>query len=183
MTTRCVLLALTVTLGVGNARAGGSDIRNNPAVAENIALLEKWIEAQMEYANIPGLAIAVVRDQELVWSREFGHSNLERKIPATPQTVFRIASITKTFTSTAIMILRDRGKLRLDDSVSHYLPWFTYPNRFPGCPPVTIWHLLTHTSGLARESPFPYWTDYGEFPKIGRASCRKECRSRWSPYH
>ena len=158
------VLAVILVLGSSDAYAGGSALRDDPAVAENITLLENWIQAQMEFDNIPGLAIAVVHDQELVWSRGFGRANLERSTAVTPQTVFRIASITKTFTSTAVMILRERGKLRLDDPVSQYLPWFSYVNRFPEGPAITIWHLLTHTSGLPTEAPFPYWMDYDKFP-------------------
>jgi D-alanyl-D-alanine carboxypeptidase len=104
-----------------------------------------------------------VHDQEIVWSHGFGVADLMTKAPMTPGTIFRIASITKTFTATAIMILRDRGKLRLDDPVSVHLPWFTYKNRHADGPVVTIRHMLTHTSGLPREAAFPYWTDHN-FP-------------------
>lgn len=143
--------------------SGGETLLKNPEVASNIVLLEKWIVSQMESRDLPGLAIAVVHDQDLVWSRGFGYADLESKTPMTPKSIFRMASITKTFTSTAIMILRDRGKLDLDDPVAKFLPWFSYENRFPDGPPVTIRHLLTHTSGLPRESAFPYWTDH-QFP-------------------
>lgn len=138
-------------------------LRDHPDLAPKIALLEQWIETQRVYRGLPGLAIAVVHDQELVWSHGFGVADLQTKAPVTPGTIFRIASITKTFTATAIMQLRDRGKLRLDDPVVQYLPWFTYKNRHADGPVVTIRHLLTHTSGLPREAAFPYWTDH-KFP-------------------
>ncbi len=138
-------------------------VRDNPEFAAQRVLLEKWIQAEMEFRNQPGLAIAVVYDQEPVWSRGFVFADVEKNIPMTPQSIFRIASITKTFTSTAILQLRDRGKLQLDDPVGKHLPWFTYKNRFPEGPAVTIRQLLTHTSGLPRESAMPYWTDY-KFP-------------------
>ena len=67
------------------------------------------------------------------------------------------------FTTTAILQLRDAGKLQLDDSISRHLAWFAVQNPYPDSPSITIRHLLTHTSGLPRESPFPYWTD-AEFP-------------------
>ncbi|HEX9615690.1 MAG TPA: serine hydrolase domain-containing protein, partial [Bacteroidota bacterium] len=76
---------------------------------------------------------------------------------------YRIASITKTFTATAVMQLRDQGRLQLDDQIEKHLSWFRMKNRFPNDPTVTIWHLLTHTSGLPREAAFPYWTEY-KFP-------------------
>lgn len=146
------------------APGGDLALRNNREVAGQIDLLERWIQAKMEYDQIPGLAIAVVHDSGLVWSRGFGYANLERRTPVTPKSVFRIASNTKTFTATAIMILRDEGKLSLDDPVVKQLPWFTYRNRFAEAAAVTIRQLLTHTSGLPREAAFPYWTDYKAFP-------------------
>lgn len=158
---RLLIVSLLCVLCIPHARAG--ELRQHPDLAPKIALLEQWIETQRTYRGIPGLAIAVVHDQELVWSRGFGVADLTTKVPVTPSTIFRIASITKTFTATAIMILRDRGKLRLDDPVSLHLPWFTYKNRHADGPPVTIRQLLTHTSGLPREAAFPYWTDHN-FP-------------------
>src|SRR5262249_7668837 len=102
-------------------------------------------------------------DQEMIWSRGFGHASLERGEPATPDTLYRIASITKLFTSTAIMQLRDGGKLRLDDPLTQHVPWFKIGQAFPEAPPITIQHLLTHTAGLPREAGSAYWTD-NNFP-------------------
>ena len=142
---------------------GMAELRASTPVKEAAGLFESWAEAQIAYRELPGMAIAVMYRGELLYSRGFGFANLESRMPMTPQTPFRIASITKTFTSTAVMQLRDRGKLRLDDPVSKHLSWFSYRNNFPGAEPVTIWDLLTHTSGLPRESAFPYWTD-NQFP-------------------
>ncbi len=128
-----------------------------------IDMLTAWIEAQMAYRGQPGLSIAVVNDQKLIWSRGFGYADVERKIEATPKTRYRIASITKLFTSTAIMQLRDKGKLSLEDEVAAHLSWFKLKRDYPDSPPIRIWHLLTHTSGLPREAPTPYWTD-SNFP-------------------
>jgi len=131
--------------------------------AGKIQILESWIKAQMEYRSLPGMAAGIVYDQELIYSKGFGYSNLETKKPVSPETIFRIASITKAFTAAAIMQLRDEGRLQLDDPVEKYLKWFKIKHRFPEAPPITIRHLLTHTSGLPRESSFPYWTDH-KFP-------------------
>ncbi len=158
---RLLIVLLLCVLCIPSTRAG--ELRQHPDLAPKIALLEQWIETQRAYRGIPGLSIAVVHDQELVWSRGFGVADLTTKVPVTPSTIFRIASITKTFTATAVMILRDRGRLRLDDPVSMHLPWFTYKNRHTDGPAVTIRQLLTHTSGLPREAAFPYWTDHN-FP-------------------
>jgi CubicO group peptidase (beta-lactamase class C family) len=129
-------------------------------VAGGIKVFERWIEQHIDNRGVPGVSIAVVYDQEIVWSNGYGYSDLEKKTRATPSTVYRIGSISKLFTSTAIMKLRDRGELRLDDPVSLHLPWFEVPNPFSDAPEITIRQLLTHTSGLAREADVPYWTDH-----------------------
>jgi CubicO group peptidase (beta-lactamase class C family) len=139
--------------------------RNRPAVQERINLLIGWIESQMAYREQPGLAIGLVHDQELVWGQGFGYANIEQQLPATPQTLFRIASITKLFTSTALLQLRDAGLLQLDDPIHKHLPWFAMKPAEAGAIPITLRHLITHTSGLPREAPFPYWTD-SVFPDI-----------------
>ena len=133
-------------------------------VTAQIDLLSAWIEAQMAYSGQPGLAIGIVYDQELLWTRGFGYANVEAQMATTPQTIYRIASITKLFTSTAIMQLRDAGTLQLDDPVTKHLPWFAVQQHSTDAPPITIRHLLTHTSGLPREAAFPYWTEPDAFP-------------------
>ncbi len=140
-----------------------SEILTHHEVASNIALLSAWIESQMAYRQQPGLSMGIVYDQELVWAQGFGYANVEQKVAATPQTIYRIASITKLFTATAMLQLRDAGKLQLDDPIVKHLPWFNVQNHYPDAPSITIAHLLTHTSGLPRESAFPYWTD-NNFP-------------------
>ena len=92
-------------------------------VASNIELLSAWIEAQMAHRAEPGLSIGVVHDQALVWARGFGHADLDNRVAATADTRYRIASVTKPFTATAILILRDAGRLQLDDPVDRHLPW------------------------------------------------------------
>ena len=117
----------------------------------------------MAHRGEPGLSIGIVHDQELVRARGFGYADLSEKISTTAATRYRIASITKLFTSTGILMLRDAGALRLDDPVERHLPWFDIRQRFPDAPAITIRHLLTHTAGLPREAAFPYWTD-ANFP-------------------
>lgn len=141
-----------------------ASIRDHPGVRAALDLLESWVESQVAYAGWPGLSAAVVHDQAVIWSRGFGLASVERGEPATADTLYRIASVTKLFTATAIMQLRDAGKLGLDDSVAAHLPWFAVQPARPDAPPITIRHLLTHTAGLPREAGLPYWTD-GRFPE------------------
>lgn len=173
------IIAFTLSLGLAlswNGRYGASEPRttNDPKtttaklaeheeVASAIRLLEAWIETNMAYRGLPGLSIAIVHDQDLVWARGFGYADRDKQTPATPDTIYRIASISKVFTSTAIMHLRDQGKLKLDDPVEKYLPWFKIKTASADAPPITIRHLLTHTAGLPREAAFPYWSDF-KFP-------------------
>ena len=162
---RCALLVASIFLtGAGPAAAPAADetarsLREHPEVASAIALYEIWVAEQMAYRHQPGLSVGVVHDRELVWARGFGLADVASERLAAPDTVYRIGSITKTFTATALMLLRDEGKLRLDDPVRKHLPWLEYRNPFPDGAEITVWNLLTHTSGLPRESAFPYWTD------------------------
>ena len=136
------------------------------SLAANAAVYSAWVEAQMAYAGLPGLSIALIRNQETVWSRGFGHSDRDGKLAATPSSGYRVASITKLFTATAVMQLRDAGALQLDSPVSERLPWFDPPPADENARPITLRHLLTHTSGLPREAPLPYWNDQ-LFPDTG----------------
>src|SRR5579863_4863499 len=91
----------------------------------------------------PGVAIAVVKDGKPMHSKGYGVANLEWNCPIRPDTVFRLASITKQFTATAIMLLERQGKLHLDDPVTTYLPDYPTHDRT-----ITITHLLNHISGI-----------------------------------
>ena len=154
-----VLLIGSSCLAMSKSESGVEGIQGD------IKLLETWVNAQQEYRDIPGITVGLVYDQELIYANSFGVSDIETKEPLTVDVPFRMASITKTFTATALMQLRDAGKLKLNDPVKKHLPWFNISQRFSGQPPITIWHLLTHTSGLPREADFPYWTDH-KFPTM-----------------
>jgi CubicO group peptidase (beta-lactamase class C family) len=164
----CTLLAL-ISVGSGERLPGqeparpAADLARNEEVQSAIRLLEAWIDSQVAYRGLPGMSVAIVHDQDVIWSRGFGHANVANKVKTTPDTIYRIASISKVFTSTAIMQLRDQNKLRLDDPVEKHLPWFKIKDPHGNSQPVTIQHLLTHTGGLPREAAYPYWTDF-KFP-------------------
>lgn len=159
MTTKILAVVLLLAALAPGGQAQVARIAEDPDVAAPLRLYEIWVGEQMAYHHQPGVAIGIVHDQQLVWARGFGYRDVARKLPATTRTVYRIASITKTFTATAILQLRDAGLLQLDDPVKKHLPWFEYRDRFLDAPTITIRHLLTHTSGLPREADFPYWTD------------------------
>ncbi len=112
----------------------------SPAAA---AAIDRAATRQVESGAAPGLAIQVVQNGQVVFSRAYGKANIEWNIAATPDTVFRIASNTKAFTAASVLILAERGKLSLDDKVSKHLP------DFPRGDEVSLRQLLTHTSGIA----------------------------------
>jgi CubicO group peptidase (beta-lactamase class C family) len=151
-----VLCILTVAPSAGPAR--GQAPAQHPRVQQAGELLEVWLDAQRAYEEIPGISAGVVHDQQLLWSAGFGHADRERRTPATPGTIYSICSISKLFTSIGVMQLRDAGKLRLDDPVARHLPWFAIRRTDPQAPEITVEGLLTHASGLPRESDHPYWT-------------------------
>ncbi len=158
-----------------------TDIRTDPRVISAIELLEVWIDAQVAYEQLPGVSAAIVHDQDLVWSRGFGYADVESEVAVSPQTIFSICSVSKLFTSIAVMQLRDAGKLNLDDPVEEYLPWFDIQQTYTDVPPATVRGLLRHSSGLPRESPFPYWTDPA-FPFPTREEMRERLSSQRTLY-
>lgn len=106
--------------------------------------VDEYVRAEMRKRQVPGLALAVIRDGEVVKLKGYGFANLEHDVPATPDTVFELASVTKQFTATAVMLLVEEGKINLDDPVGRYLDGT--PEAWKG---ITVRRLLTHTAGLA----------------------------------
>jgi len=125
---------------------------------EAFQLVEVWLEAQKDFDQLPGLTAIVVEDQEVLWSGAFGMANKEKGLETKKNTICSICSISKLFTSVAIMKLYDEGKIRLDDKVSDHLSAYDLKQQYPESGPITIRSLLTHSSGLPREAGYPYWT-------------------------
>ena len=174
----CALLISTAALvahplDAQPSEAAAEPLATHPEVTESLRLLETWIDGQRAYAQVPGMSVAVVSGDELVWSEGFGLADREAGEPATPETMYSICSISKVFTAIGVLQLRDAGALTLSDPVSGHLPWFDIEQTYPDGPPVDVWGILTHSSGLPREADFPYWSapDF-EFPT------REEIRER-----
>lgn len=140
---------ISLTLGLGTFILFGQ-------VDPRIQLAKTWLEAQYQYDQLPGISVAIVEDQEILWSHGFGEA--APGVPTQDNTIYSICSISKLFTSIGIMQLRDAGKIRLDEPISTYLPWFDLKQQYDDSGPITIRSLLTHSSGLPRESDHPYWT-------------------------
>lgn len=106
------------------------------------------IEREIKAAKIPAVSVALVDGGKTVWAQGFGYADKKRKIPATPDTVFRVASVSKLFTATLAMQLAEQGKLHIDRPVQTYIPEFSIINRFAGSAPITPRNLMSHHSGL-----------------------------------
>ena len=116
--------------------------------ADKRAQIEKAASSFMAANSVPGISVAVVQDGELVWSAGFGMADLENFVPATPSTLFRLGSISKPVTATAILQLSERGKLDLDAEVQKYCPAFPKKEW-----PITTRELLGHLGGIRHYNP------------------------------
>ena len=119
--------------------------------------LEQVIEREMRVQRLPIVGIALIDDQDVVWSRGFGIVDSASHRTAGPETVFRVGSVSKLFTDVAIMQLVEQGKVDLDTPVTRYLPDF-HPNN-PYDRPITLRQLMSHRSGLVREPPVGSYFD------------------------
>lgn len=170
-----LLIALTgqpMIAAAADAARPARPERTAPANAEldgALALLDRWIDAWRAYEAIPGMSVGIVHDQELIWQRGYGLANPARKLAANAETLYSICSISKVFTSIGVMQLRDAGALDLDDTVAEHLDWFRIRQARKDSGPLTVRSLLTHSSGLPRESLGPYWSP-PDFPFPDRES-------------
>ena len=118
------------------------------AVAIRADKVDDYVKAEMLKQHIPGVSLAVVKDGKIIKAEGYGLANVELNVPVRPETVFKIGSVSKQFISAGILLLIQEGKISLDDSISKFLD---------GTPetwkPITVRHLLTHTSGIVREAP------------------------------
>lgn len=130
-----LLLALVVAVpAIAHAQDAGSAL---------ISRIDSTVTAELARTHTPGASVAVEYHGRLILARGYGLENVEANLRASNETVYRIGSITKQFTATAIMQLVEQGKIGLDDQITKYLP--DYPTQGNT---VTIRHLLTHTSGI-----------------------------------
>ncbi len=153
-------------IGLAAAAGNASDSSLEARVEAASRLIDVWIGENLAYHQWPSVAVGVVHGGELVWAKGYGTADAAGAVPVTATTRHRLGSVSKVFTATLVMILRDQGKLALDDPITRFLPGFEIENPFPGSAPISVRHLLTHTAGLPREGAFPYWATH-VFP--GRA--------------
>ena len=114
---------------------------------------DSFIENRMEQYHTPGTAVCIVKGDSIYWSNAYGWANLENEVPFTINTFMNVASLSKTFTATAIMQLWEKGLIKLNEDINNYLPIIV---RNPNSPelPITIQQLLTHTSSIIDGSAY-----------------------------
>ncbi len=129
--------------------------RMSPEIRAVLDRFREDIPQRMEQNNIPGFAIALVDTDGILWAAGFGFTDTDHKTPVTPTTIFSIQSMSKTFTSTAVMTAVQEGLLDLDTPITMYLPDFTVNSRFEKHPEskITLRFLLSHTAGFTHEAP------------------------------
>jgi CubicO group peptidase (beta-lactamase class C family) len=140
-TLRYAAAPVCLFLGLAHLPAARADDR--PAPADNDRQRCERFEMQVEQLRtllkIPGMSAVVLRDQRVLWSKGFGFADIDKKIPATPETLYHVASLTKTLAATLLLRLAEQGKLDLDEPVSRYSAAFKDDA-------VRVKHLLSHTS-------------------------------------
>ncbi|HZW04005.1 MAG TPA: serine hydrolase domain-containing protein, partial [Anaerolineaceae bacterium] len=135
------------------------------AIEDVIAKYRQQIPQRMEQENVPGLAIVVVDDQGILWAEGFGYTDTDKKTPITPETLFSIQSMSKSFTATAAMFAAQDGLVDLDAPITTYLPDFRVNSIFEEHPEqkITLRMLLSHTAGFAHEAPYGGNFDHPDF--------------------
>jgi CubicO group peptidase (beta-lactamase class C family) len=163
------MLALWLLLAKGTV-AGQDIAAQDPPQdwQEALARFSRQIAEDVQVDGVGGITAGVVVGRDLVWAQGFGWADVERRIPAGVNTIYRIGSISKSFTAVALLQLWERGYLELDDPVRGVLPELDQlPERPEGAQPITFRQLASHTAGLIREprlegstdGPLEFWED------------------------
>jgi CubicO group peptidase (beta-lactamase class C family) len=136
-------LAICLTFTATLARAQQPAPRDTPSDGQVSDAVDDYIKKALSRQHIPGLSLVVLRDGKVIKAKGYGLASLELGVPARPETVYELASATKPFVATAIMLLMQDGKIDLEDKVSKYLE-----NTPKAWKDITVRHLLSHTSGI-----------------------------------
>src|SRR5262249_8541190 len=146
-------------------RAADSSRGGQAWLRDAVRVIDGWLGYRRIRARIPALCVGIVSGDTVVFSRAYGHADEASRRKATPTTGYRIASISKVFTALAVMQLAERGAVRLDEHIAHYLPWMR-ATRDGSAGLITVRQLLSHTAGVERDGT-PHWvTD--RFPTLAQ---------------
>jgi len=146
MLKRFYVLTLTLILlfgiALGQPAQDAQETESSP-YASAIRAFEEFVIQQMALDKVPGLSVGFIKD-DFIWVQGFGYSDLENRVPAKPESAYRLASVTKTMTAVAVLQLVEAGKIDLDAEVQTYVPSFPKKKW-----PVTVRHLLGHLGGIS----------------------------------
>jgi CubicO group peptidase (beta-lactamase class C family) len=132
-----------------------TDAQRLQKIQATIPLLDSLFTQYAMQRHFPGFAYGLIIDGKLVHTSTLGYTDISKQIRVTPQSVFRVASMSKSFTAMAILKLRDEGKLRLDDPASKYIPQMAKLKYLTNdAAPITVRHLLTHAAGFPEDNPW-----------------------------
>ncbi len=134
------------------------------AINDTSHVLDVWLPTRVKLSDIPGLSIAISYKGKILYRNGFGYADKEKKTKTTENTLYHIASISKTFTAVAILQLVEQGKLKLDDKVSKHVERFKGKNKNGDLKNITIKQLLSNSSGIWRDGDTPHWVT-GKFPR------------------
>ncbi len=178
MNIRTLLVVAAILPGCATVPSRPLDLRRGDEEAVKIHLA-KLIAHEMRKSSTPGLSIALVDDQRIVWAEGFGYADLAHQVPASARTLYRVGSISKLFTATAALQLAEQGRLDIDRPLQTYLPNFSIRKRAADTADITPRQLMTHHSGLPRDwakgfmttEPAPFASviddireDYADYP-------------------
>jgi CubicO group peptidase (beta-lactamase class C family) len=145
----CAWRVAVVLVSALTARGGAQESPHRTAAdpRDLESFSDGYFQEQMPRQHVPGAVLVLVKDGRTLLAKGYGFADLEKRVPVTPErTVFRVASVSKLFTATAVMQLVEGGRLGLDDDVNAHLRRFKLPSNY--VEPVTIAHLLTHRGGF-----------------------------------
>jgi CubicO group peptidase (beta-lactamase class C family) len=148
------LLPFFIAAQMGYLPPSFKDSNREEKLRTAFPVVEKMVEKYAADNHFPGYSFGIVLDGKLVFTKSEGYTNLQSKTVATTGSMFRIASMSKSFTAMAIVKLRDEGKLNLEDAVSKYIPELKNQGLTQDAAPITIRDLLTHSAGFPEDNPW-----------------------------
>ena len=139
------------------------DLQNHHYITD--ASFDRLITLLLSIGHYPSMSACIIHNTTILWKNAYGYADIDAHVPATTQTIYIVASITKTITSTALMQLHEQGLFQLDDDVNLYLPFALRNPNFPG-DPITIRMILSHSSSLTTDPLAYHWFNFSSPPPI-----------------
>lgn len=149
--------------------------------AASLEELDKRLAKVIADAKVPGVSVTIIENGQIALTKGYGYADLKTKRPVTPEIVFRAGSISKSFTSIAIMMLVEEGKLSLDAKLADLMPELKYDNPWEATHPVRLVHLLEHTTGFDDITFRHYLLEGKDVPLSEAVNQYGPYKSRWKP--